>query len=319
MQTDDSMPSPRRAKLLAYLQLFRLPNVFTAVADVAMGFLITHDMQETAPTPRLVGAFALIVLASMLLYTAGMVLNDVFDAHVDARERPERPIPSGRVSWNAARLLGLEMLLLGVALGFVASFLVGDPRPGALASALAASVLLYDTWAKKTALGPFAMGGCRFFNALLGMSLAGFAWDAGNWMVAGGVGIYIAGVTWFARTEDRDSSRLHLALATLVMGLGFFFLGWFPAWTNRITPPPNSWLFFWAVLALLIGWRCLRAIAAPSPAHVQTAVKQSILSLIILDAAVAYAAQGPQGIVWVLAVLALLLPTLFLGKWIYST
>ena len=27
-----------------------------------------------------------------------MVLNDVFDAEVDARERPERPIPSGRVS-----------------------------------------------------------------------------------------------------------------------------------------------------------------------------------------------------------------------------
>jgi 4-hydroxybenzoate polyprenyltransferase len=283
-----------------------------------MGFLITHDMQETAPAPRLVAAFALIVLASMLLYIAGMVLNDVFDAHIDARERPERPIPSGRISWDAARLLGLEMLLLGVGLGFVASFLVGDARPGALASALAASVLLYDTWAKKTALGPIAMGGCRFFNALLGMSLAGFAWDAGNWMVAAGVGVYIAGVTWFARTEARESSRLHLALATLVMGLGVFLLWWFPAWTNRLQPP-DSWLFFWAVLALLIGWRCLRAVASPSPAHVQTAVKQSILSLIILDAAVAYAAQGTEGIVWVLAVLALLLPTLFLGKWIYST
>ena len=34
-----------------------------------------------------------------------MVLNDVFDAEVDAREQPDRPIPSGRVSRRAAALL----------------------------------------------------------------------------------------------------------------------------------------------------------------------------------------------------------------------
>ena len=310
---------PTHSKFLAYLQLFRLSNVFTAVADVAMGFLLTHNMQQFEPSPALLAAFGMVVAASVLLYMAGMVLNDVFDAEVDARERPERPIPSGRVSWNFARLLGLEMLLIGVALGFAASFFVGDVRPGLVASALAVCVLLYDSWAKKGPLGPVVMGSCRFFNALLGMSLAAFTWSAGNWVVATGLGVYVAGVTWFARTEARDSSRVQLALATLVMGLGLALLWWFPAWSEWIIAPPNNWLFFWVVIGLLIGWRCVRAILAPTPAHVQTAVKQSILSLIVLDAAVAYAAQGPQGALWAFAILLLLIPTMFLGRWVYST
>ena len=306
------------SKLLAYLQLFRLPNVFTAIADVAMGFLLTHDMQLFQASPATVGPFLLIVVASALLYTAGMVLNDVFDVEQDRAERPDRPIPSGRVPLGFARVLGFQMLILGIACGFAASYFVGDARPGLLAVALAACVFVYDAWAKRTPLGPIAMGGCRFLNALLGMSLASFAWDAGNWMVAAGLGIYIVGVTWFARTEARESSRAHLSLATVVMGVGLGLLWWFPDWTTRVTAPSN-WLFFWVVIGLLILWRCVRAIAAPVPGNVQQAIKQCILSLIVLDAAVAYAAQGTQGIMWAVAVLALLIPTMYLGRWVYST
>ncbi len=319
MPTPPEITYPRHGSpVLAYLQLFRLPNAFTALADVAMGFLLTHDMQRFEPTPRTIGPLVLVAIASLLLYTAGMVLNDVYDAEIDARERPERPIPSGQIPLGRARWLGLEMLVFGVACGFLASFLVDDPRPGLVALLLAGCVWFYDALAKRTPLGPVAMGGCRFLNALLGMSIAGIPWDGGNWMVALGLGVYIAGVTWFARTEARESSRLHLALATLVMGGGLLLLAWFPAWTERILPPRN-WIFFWSVIALLIGWRCLRAVAVPSPPHVQGAVKQCILSLIVLDAAVSFAAQGTTGLVWALAVLMLLVPTMYLGRWIYST
>ena len=94
--------------MIAWLQLLRLPNVFTAVADVMMGYLVTHgDLQPPLQ-------FALLVAASCLLYLSGMVLNDVFDAEVDARERPERPIPSGRVSLRAATAVGWAMLASGV-------------------------------------------------------------------------------------------------------------------------------------------------------------------------------------------------------------
>ena len=80
-------PTPSRVR--AYLQLFRLPNVFTAMADIAMGLLVTYGDQTTPAAP------VLLLLASSLIYTAGMVLNDVYDYEVDVQERPHRPLPSG--------------------------------------------------------------------------------------------------------------------------------------------------------------------------------------------------------------------------------
>src|SRR5688572_1337303 len=93
---------------LTLAQLLRLPNVFTAVADVMMGYLVTHGQF------RHDGVLPLLVASSCGLYLAGMVLNDVFDRERDARERPERPIPSGRVSVSSAALLGALLLAAGV-------------------------------------------------------------------------------------------------------------------------------------------------------------------------------------------------------------
>ena len=99
----------------AWLQLLRLPNVFTAAADVTMGFLITHpDLQP-------INDFALLVAASCMLYLSGMVLNDVFDSESDARDRPDRPIPSGRVSLRAATAAGWGLLAGGVRIAWFVS------------------------------------------------------------------------------------------------------------------------------------------------------------------------------------------------------
>jgi 4-hydroxybenzoate polyprenyltransferase len=58
------------------------------------------------------------------------------------------------------------------------------------------------------------------------------------------------------------------------------------------------------------------AIALPQPRQVQAAVKQCILSLVVLDAALCLlASPWYNGVV----VLALLIPALLLGKWVYST
>ena len=83
---------------MAYLRLMRIPNVFTAIADVAMGFLFVHDYQSPEQFPRLWPTLALLIAASSLLYTAGLVLNDLFDFEIDRKERPFRPLPSGQVS-----------------------------------------------------------------------------------------------------------------------------------------------------------------------------------------------------------------------------
>ena len=71
-----------------YLQLIRIPNLFTAIADVTVGFLFVH----TALDPPAV--FLPLLAASCLLYMAGMVLNDFYDYDVDLRDRPHRPLPS---------------------------------------------------------------------------------------------------------------------------------------------------------------------------------------------------------------------------------
>jgi len=209
--------------------------------------------------------------ASSLLYIAGMVLNDVFDLETDRQQRPERPLPSGRVSLTAARRLGWRLLVLGVLLGAGTGFFVGHLRPGVVAALLATCILLYDAWLKRTPLGPLAMGACRMLNVLLGMNALDAPLHAGHWLVAGGIGVYVAGVTWFARRESGQSNRVQLAAATLVMILGIAMLALFPNWSDRtvlsVGLDLKRWYLLTGVLGLMIVWRVFgrSSIRIPSP------------------------------------------------------
>ncbi len=315
-----------RQRSFAWLQLLRLPNVFTAVADVMMGYLVTHgDLHPVAH-------FALLVVASCSLYLSGIVLNDVFDADVDARDRPERPIPSGRITLRAATAVGWAMLASGALVAWFASFVVSDWRPGIVATMLAACIALYDGVLKRTPIAPLAMGACRTLNILLGMSLAlpdGLAASAASvkwgsaaaWLIPIGIGVYIVGVTIFARRDARISSRSQLTGGLIVLLAGIGLLAVVPIWTaNR---PPlvvvrNGWylLWLWALLALITARRCVSAIWQPTPQRVQTAVRHCVQSIIVLDAAVCV---GYAGTFWGFVVLALLFPALLLTLWLNAT
>jgi 4-hydroxybenzoate polyprenyltransferase len=317
MNDEKNGPDPRRgATLRDYLELMRLPNVFTSMADVAMGFLFVRELTGE------IDAWLLVVLlaSSSLLYLAGVVLNDVFDLELDSRERPDRPLPSGRISRSAAWRFGWGLLFAGVVLGWAEAFLIGNMMPGAIIVILVTGILIYDAGLKFTIIGPVLMGACRMFNVLLGMSAAGAPFAAEHWVVAGAIGIYITGITWFAKTENIRSSRLHLALSTIVMMLGVALLSSLPHWSERINPlvveEPQRWWLLMLILGLVMGWRCMRAVIAPSPAQVQAAVAQGILSLIMLDAAACFAIRG---VFWAAMILLLLLPAMFFGKWIELT
>ena len=95
-------------RLLDYLRLLRAANVFTALTDVMMGYACVQ--RGLVPLPPLAGLLA----ASALLYLAGMVLNDVFDIDDDRRERPQRPLPAGRISLRTARILGSDAVAGGL-------------------------------------------------------------------------------------------------------------------------------------------------------------------------------------------------------------
>lgn len=312
----------RASRWRAYLELIRLPNVFTALADVIMGafFAWWYFGAATMKIPPIPwGLFAMLLGASACLYWGGMVLNDVFDFEKDRQQRPHRPLPSGRIPRRVAGLWGIELLVVGVLLGWGVSLLGGGISAGVAASLLAVCIYLYDGPLKQTPAGPIAMGGCRFLNVLLGMSLMPIALDTPHYWVAGGMGLYVAGLTWFARTEAAASSRLQLAGGTLVLVAGVAMLAAYPASTTYTSPAEQipNWNLFWSVLGTLIAWRCIRAILDPRPATVQFAVKQCIFSIIVLDAVIVFGVTGN----WIPAVAtaALLLPAMFLGRFIYST
>src|SRR5437868_1801241 len=145
----------------AYAQLVRLPNVFTALAGICLGALATRGLAAETGTGWL--ALPWLLLASACLYSAGMVWNDYFDLEQDRRERPFRPLPSGRIAQSAAARLGTAL----IALGFLAALIAGWDGPAPiLAAALIVAILLYDRWLKRTWAGPLGMGLCRFLNVL---------------------------------------------------------------------------------------------------------------------------------------------------------
>lgn len=284
------------------------------MADILLGFLLTHRRLD--PWPQ----FALLLAASCLLYLAGMVLNDYFDREQDARERPFRPIPSGRVQQNIARMLGFSLLAGGVLLGWIVAAVAGDVRPGLIATLLAGAVYLYDGVLKPTPAAPVVMGACRTLNVLLGMSVSLDPWSGSHWAAALGIGIYIVGVTTFARSEARESGRLQLGLGLAILLAGLAVVASMPAWANGGEWPPihvqPNWYLFWIVFAAAVGYRCLRAVLDPQPALVQAAVKNCIFALVVIDAAAVLAAQN---VLWGIAILLLLVPMLLVGRWIYST
>jgi len=306
---------PRPSVLRAFAELIRLPNLFTAIADVAMGYLFVREF--FVEDARLLG---LLAAASVLLYAGGTTLNDVFDYRADLELRPERPLPSGRIGRGTARALGLMFLFLGAAAAWLVAYLHGTLLPGMVGVVLVACILLYDAGAKRTPLGPIAMGACRTCNVLLGMSVTDFAWREAQWVVAIGLGVYVVGITWFARTESRMSSRWQLGAAIAVLLGGVGLLGTLPIWFREIQPPlqdePSRWYLLMGMLGCLIGWRCVQALFNPRPYFVQTAVRQAIMSIIVLDAAATFAARG----LWAaIGILLLLIPTMAFGQWIEST
>jgi 4-hydroxybenzoate polyprenyltransferase len=143
---------------MAWLQLVRLPTIFTALSNILCGFLITHRVPQIKVAELTAQKeLWLLLLSTSGLYLGGMVLNDVFDAKLDALERPERPIPSGRISLRSAAILGSVLMLTGV----LAAAMAGTPSL-IIAVMIVPCVLVYNGFLKSTIAAPPGMGACRF-------------------------------------------------------------------------------------------------------------------------------------------------------------
>ncbi|HEX6962239.1 MAG TPA: UbiA family prenyltransferase [Lacipirellula sp.] len=233
----------RPGRALAWWQLLRAANVFTAASNVIAGFLIVRGEWTPAKT------LALLIGSSACLYLAGMVLNDVYDAELDALERPERPIPAGHISRTTASSAGWALLTSGVLLAWLAAVTAGNPMPGLLAVLLAFAIVRYDKVLKSTWAGPMAMGWCRVLNVLLGASIAGDLLRQ-PWALAYAVliGMYTVMITIVARSETIGewSQKLHVRNVVTRMLQGFIVLD------AAAATLAAGWPSGLAVLALLV-------------------------------------------------------------------
>ena len=282
-----AIPGVRCGAAWPYLQLMRPANVVTATADILAGFAAAGATSWPA--------LPWLLIATIGLYSGGVVFNDVFDAKLDASERPERPIPGGRISLRNAALLGAALLTVGIGAAFAASRL-----SGVLAILIAACALLYDAWGKhQSFLGPINMGLCRGINLLLGVSAVPYMVRE-RWYLALIPIAYIAAITAVSRGEVHGGQR---RTGLLALGLlGAVFLG-----LLCLTAMPEFKLFALLPFLGLFAWRVWppfwHAYLHPQPGPIRGAVKAGVLSLIVLDAALA---AGYAGILYGAVVLALL-------------
>ena len=138
-----------------------------------------------------------LLLGVSLLYTGGMFLNDAFDADFDRQRRPERPIPTGKISEKLVWRAGFGQLGAGV---FLLLF-CGQMAAGA-AFQLALFILLYNFCHKFFNAAPWLMGACRFWVYVV--AGAAGAWGLDGWAIFGGVALafYTAGLGYVARRES---------------------------------------------------------------------------------------------------------------------
>ncbi len=365
LERREDRSSPRRdidadqlhwGRLQDWMQLVRLPNVFTLVADCIVAAIVAVGL--TWP----LSAFLPTLLASLLAYWAGMILNDVVDLEEDRESRPDRPLVAGRISPVIAGHVASGMLLVGPIL-ILAVMTWHTSLPLWMGIAFLASVLLslavrsYDSPIKRTPLGPPLMGACRALNILMvGFSMLAVSqvspvdvaqsevvsgldgvekllvdpflpaearsqeviaplpdviFPRPLMALAAGIGLYIFGVTVYARREEKESSPAALLFGILLEIAGLVVIGCLPFWADAdqvwTLNPRQGYPLLILLIGLTVVNRGIAGVMHPVPRKVQLAVKHAILTLILIDAAVVLMWAGAW---YGCAVVVLLLPAL---------
>jgi heme O synthase-like polyprenyltransferase len=173
----------------AWLEIARISNTPTVVSNTVAGAVLV----STAPDGVTV---ALVAVAMALFYTAGMVLNDIADAEIDRRDRPERPIPSGAISPRAASTAFAALIGAGVALLAAQGW-----RPLLAGLILVALIVAYDFWHKGNALSPVLMAACRALVYVVAALAIADALNDEVWGAAAMLLVYVVGLTQVAKAE----------------------------------------------------------------------------------------------------------------------
>lgn len=308
----------RIGKLRQYLLLVRLPNVFTTPSNILVGYLAT-----TPPAEANGFHLAALMVSSGLLYIAGVVLNDYFDVEVDRRERPSRPLASGSISKERAMSIALIALAAANAIALAVS-----PASLAVSAALTAAIIAYDYRLKRSPAGPFAMGSTRFLNVILGASPALSAAVAsggravpvpGIWaaaiFAATSLFVYIIAIMILSKKEVGNEKPNTSAAFSIIFAMiasialaGIFLLQL--QWVFLIN------LMIFAAVIVATYKRLIITESSPDSNPVQQAIKNMVISIIILDSVFV---SGMAGFPYGIATLVLIAPAILLAKKLYVT
>lgn len=290
-------------RLFYYLVLMRPANIVTAISDIIAGVAIAGLFVGDISSGEIYDIIYL-ALSTIGLYGGGIVFNDIFDLEIDKTERPERPIPSAKVSKKQAVFLGCSLFFFGIVFASLVAV-----NSALIAISIVVSALVYDKYAKHHLVaGPLTMGLCRGLNLLLGMSVAASGHLPELWMICFIPIVFIAAITLTSRGEVLGNNRLSiifaLTLDLLVAGT-LLLMGW------------NGIMVFWTVFPFVTLWLAmnfyakLKAIVKNQPGNIMNAVKIGVISLIPLNAS--YVA-GFSNWMFGLAVLLLLPVSMLLAR-----
>ncbi|MFE5715908.1 SCO3242 family prenyltransferase [Streptomyces sp. NPDC056501] len=277
----------------ALVELVRAPAALTVPGDILAG--------AAAAGRPLRGSTAGLAAASVCLYWSGMALNDYADRDVDAKERPGRPIPSGRVAPRTALAVATALTGAGLALAATA----GGRRALGVAVPLAATVWAYDLRLKDTPYGPAAMATARGLDVLMGAGAgagAGAPTDTGTgaWRRALPAALAVAGHTYALTTVSRkevEGATASLPAAALATSVALSLTT--AARTGRARRAITTALLGGYLAAA--GPAQLQAVARPDAARLQRVVAAGIHALIPLQAALTARHGSPRAVLPLLA------------------
>jgi 4-hydroxybenzoate polyprenyltransferase len=284
------------------LKLGRVSNLPTVWTNMLTGLVLAGgSLVDPRTLPLLV--------ALSLFYVGGMYLNDAFDAQLDAVERPERPIPSDRVSRGTVLALGFAMLAAGVLLlAWLGFALEGGTGfwPALSGLALGVAIVFYDWHHKANPLSPVVMGACRMLVYVTAGLCFVVPLPAGLLLAAVVLLCYLIGLTYVAKQETLGRIENLWPLAFLAVPLAY---GVSLAADRPIVVP--IWLAFagWMGLAL---WFVRRR----GPRDIPRAVVNLLAGICLLDA-VLIGGAGEIGLAG-LAILGFLL-TVALQRFVPAT
>ncbi len=312
----------------AWAQLVRIPNTLTSCADVLAGFTLV--VGAWWHISGIATSLIVVSAASICQYWAGMVLNDVNDVDIDRAQRRNGPLVLGQITVGNARIVGWVLLFGGVGLAGVSAFLLPSLDSSAprwvvliLAALLASTIVAYDSALKAKPIGPLLMGLCRGLNLSVGISLGVcLSWPAElDWLslffATVGHVAFVTGITLAARREGiLHQSPVRLLASWSVSLFGVVMIALCSWWTIDRTlrlDPLSMYPLLVGLLALPWLRRAMVSIHAPGIGTLVPAIKQAILTIIFLDAAIALQFGGniPGMIVCGLAIPTLALSRIF--------